>query len=346
MNVDIALLLGQDGITNGAIYGLLAVALVLIYAVTRIIFIPQGQFVAYGALTLAEIQYGRTPSTVWLVVFLGFCAAAARLWRGRGHLAYGLVVRTIAVYVLAPLLLAGLVALALAIKLPISCQIVLAVAIVTMWGPILYQLVFLPVAATSVLHLLIVSVALDFALSGLGLLMFGAEGVRTEAVTSKAFEIGVLNISGQSLWVIGASIVAMGAMYLFFGYTMYGTALRATAANRAGARLMGIRPELSGAVVMTLAAALGGICGVLISPLTTSYFDSGFLIGLKGFVAAIIGGLVSYPVAALGALFIGLLESFSSFWASGFKEVIVFTLIVPVLLWRSLRTLVIEGDDE
>jgi branched-chain amino acid transport system permease protein len=75
---------------------------------------------------------------------------------------------------------------------------------------------------------------------------------------------------------------------------------------------------------------------VLIGPITTVYYDSGFLVSLKGFVGAIIGGLTSYPLAAVGALLVGLLESFSSFWASAFKEVIVFTVIIPVLLWRSL----------
>jgi branched-chain amino acid transport system permease protein len=72
--------------------------------------------------------------------------------------------------------------------------------------------------------------------------------------------------------------------------------------------------------------------------MTTVYYDSGFLIGLKGFVGAIVGGLFSYPVAAAGALLVGLLESYSSFWASAYKEVIVFTLIIPVLLWRSLSS--------
>jgi len=76
------------------------------------------------------------------------------------------------------------------------------------------------------------------------------------------------------------------------------------------------------------------------------YYDSGFLIGLKGFVGAIIGGLASYPVAAAGALLVGLLESFSSFWASAFKEVIVFTLIIPVLLWRSLGSRHLDEDEE
>ena len=95
-----------------------------------------------------------------------------------------------------------------------------------------------------------------------------------------------------------------------------------------------------------LAAAIGAFSGILIAPITTIYYDSGFLIGLKGFVGAIIGGLASYPVAALGALLVGLLESYSSFYASAFKEVIVFTLIIPVLLWRSLTSKHIEEEEE
>jgi len=67
---------------------------------------------------------------------------------------------------------------------------------------------------------------------------------------------------------------------------------------------------------------------------------------LKGFVGAIIGGMTSYPAAALGAVMVGFLESFSSFWASAFKESIVFTLIIPVLLWRSLMAQHIEEDEE
>jgi branched-subunit amino acid ABC-type transport system permease component len=116
--------------------------------------------------------------------------------------------------------------------------------------------------------------------------------------------------------------------------------------NRTGARLMGIPPALAGKLCFTLAAAIGAFSGILIAPITTIYYDSGFLIGLKGFVGAIIGGLASYPVAALGALLVGLLESYSSFYASAFKEVIVFTLIIPVLLWRSLTSKHIEEEEE
>ncbi|MGI9025219.1 MAG: branched-chain amino acid ABC transporter permease, partial [Burkholderiaceae bacterium] len=74
-------------------------------------------------------------------------------------------------------------------------------------------------------------------------------------------------------------------------------------------------------------------------------YDSGFLIGLKGFVAAIIGGLASYPLAAAGAILVGILEAFSSFWASAYKEVIVFTLIIPVLLLRSMTSHHVEEEE-
>ena len=152
-------------------------------------------------------------------------------------------------------------------------------------------------------------------------------------------------MNGQTLWVIGASIALIAVLYVFFERTLYGKALRATAINRAGARLMGISTVLAGKLSFALAALIGGLSGVLVAPITTIYYDTGFLFGLKGFVAAIVGGLASFPLAAAGALLVGLLESFSSFWASAYKEVIVFTVIIPVLLWRSLTSRA-TGDEE
>src|SRR4249919_2072195 len=80
MDLTIAALLAQDGITNGAIYALLGLAIVLVFAVTRVIFIPQGEFVAYGALTLAILQTGAIPGTVWLLVILATVAALMNAW--------------------------------------------------------------------------------------------------------------------------------------------------------------------------------------------------------------------------------------------------------------------------
>ncbi|MDQ5941940.1 MAG: branched-chain amino acid transport system permease protein, partial [Pseudomonadota bacterium] len=224
------------------------------------------------------------------------------------------------------------------VGLPLIGQIALALAIVVPLGPMLYRLAYQPIAEASVLMLLIVSVAVHVVLIGLGLLFFGAEGTRTPAFTEGTLDLGATTLQYQTLWILASSAVLIVALYAFFGRTIYGKALRATALNRTGARLMGISTTMAGKLSFTLAALIGAFSGILISPVTTLYYDSGFLIGLKGFVGAIIGGLVSYPVAAAGALLVGFLESYSSFYASAYKEVIVFTLIIPVLLWRSLTS--------
>jgi branched-chain amino acid transport system permease protein len=344
MDLQIALLLAQDGIVNGAIYALLALALVLVFAVTRVIFIPQGEFVAYGALTLASLQTGSTPGTLWLLLVLGLAVAvldAPAAWRLGGRKLAGLVGRQI-VY---PAAVAGVLLGLSPQEWPMGMQALLALAVVVPLGPQMYRLAYQPIAEAPVLILLIVSVALHLALVGLGLLFFGAEGSRTSAFSELSLDIGGLTITGQSLWVVGASALLIIALYVFFERSLYGKALRATAINRAGARLMGISTTLAGKLSFLLAAAIGALSGILIAPITTVYYDTGFLVGLKGFVGAIVGGLVSYPIAAAGALLVGLLESFSSFWASAFKEVIVFTLIIPVLVWRSLTTRHVEEEE-
>ncbi|HTS20613.1 MAG TPA: branched-chain amino acid ABC transporter permease [Casimicrobiaceae bacterium] len=346
MDLTIAALLAQDGVTNGAIYALLALALVLVFAVTRVIFVPAGEFVAYGALTLAALQLGKPPGTVGLLAGLALLAATVETWDAFRRSAWRRLPRRLLLYAIVPLAIAGLVHAAAPLELALPIQILLAVAIVTALGPLLYRVAYQPLSEASVLVLLIVSVAVHFVMVGLGLWFFGAEGSRTPAFTAASFALGDVVVSGQSLLVLLFSVLLIGALYLFFGRTLYGKALRATALNRVGARLVGVSPDFAGSLTFTLAAALGAFSGVLIGPITTVYYDSGFLVSLKGFVGAIIGGLASYPLAAAGSLLVGLLESFSSFWASAFKEVIVFTLIIPVLLWRSLSTHHHEDDDE
>jgi branched-chain amino acid transport system permease protein len=348
MDLSIAAILAQDGITTGAVYALLALALVLVFSVTRVIFIPQGEFVSYGALTLAGLQTQKVPATCLLLVVLGivcFVAELRTLWRERRLESQALVLALVK-YVLFPLAVWLLARQLAPLQLPMPVQVALALLIVIPMGPYVYRLAFEPVAEASTLLLLIVSVAVHFALEGLGLLMFGAEGSRTNAFSDASFTLGGLSISGQSLWVLGTAVALIAGLYFYFDRTLSGKALRATSVNRLGARLMGIGTTQAGRLAFTLAAALGALCGILVAPITTIYYDSGFLMGLKGFVGAIVGGLASYPVAALGALLVGLLESYSSFWASAYKEVIVFTLIIPVLLWRSLSHAPTEEEEE
>jgi len=345
MDLQIALLLGQDGIVNGAIYALLALALVLVFAVTRVIFIPQGEFVAYGALTLAAFQAGKTPGTLWLLLGAGLLVALIDTVNAVRSGSLGRLKRIVLWDLLMPAVVAGLVLGLEPGKLPLAAQVLLALAIVVPLGPMVYRLAYQPLAGASVLVLLIVSVAVHLTLVGLGLLFFGAEGSRTTPFSEARIDLGMVTVNGQSLWVLGASAALIVGLYLFFGRTLYGKALRATAINRVGARLMGISATMAGKLSFTLAAGIGALSGILIAPITTVYYDTGFLVGLKGFVGAIIGGLVSYPLAAAGAILVGLLEAFSSFWASAFKEVIVFTLIIPVLVWRSLTTHHVEEEE-
>ncbi|MDB5511397.1 MAG: livH [Enterovirga sp.] len=345
MDLSIVLILLQDGVTNAAIYALLALALVLVFTVTRVIFVPVGEFVSFGALSLAALEAGRMPGTVWLLVILGVAAAAATLFAGRRDLTVRSVALTLAETILLPLAIAALTAFLAPHKPPQLVQVALALLIVAPMGVYTYSAVFRPIAEASVLVLLIVSVALHLALVGLGLIFFGAEGSRTEALSRASVTLGDLFVSGQAVVVLGVTAALMVGLYLFFERTLIGKALRATAVNRLGARLVGISPGFSGRVAFALAGVIGALGGILISPLTTIYYDTGFIIGLKGFVAAIIGGLVSYPLAAAAAIMVGVLESFASFWASEFKEVIVFMIIVPILLARSYGTTVLEDEE-
>ena len=340
------LFLLQDGITNGAIYALLGLALVLVFAVTRVILIPQGEFVTYGALTYASLAAGQMPGTAKLALALGIGAFGFDLFVARKALHGRLVLRSLVTNIVLPAIVLALTVYFAAQKPPVAICIVLSLVIVAMIGLYLYRIAFQPLAHTSVLVLLIASVGVHLALQGLGLLFFGAEGQRGPAVLSGAFTAGALRFTGQSIAVYAITIAFIVALWLFFGLTLYGKALRATAVNRLGARLAGIRTTLSGQIAFLLASVIGALSGILIVPITTLYYDSGFLIGLKGFVAAIIGGLVSYPLTAVAALVVGIVEAFSSFYASNYQEVIVFMLLIPVLLLRSLAAPAVEEEKD
>lgn len=336
MTLDIALILAADGVATGAIYVLIALGIVLIYSVTRVIFVPFGDIAAFSALTLASLQMGRLPGTVFLVCVLAAIALAMELvdlarsgkldrWP-RSLVYYGLAP-------CAPALVAWFVAGA---RLPAGLDMLLALALIMPIAPLLDRIAFRPLADASTLILLIIAVAVHFAISGLALLFFGPEGFRTEPLMRYNFSIGGFPVSAQTMLMVVAAAIFSGLLYLYFEFTTEGKALRATAVNRTGARLVGIRPAQAAARVYLLASVLGGVSGFLIGPVATLYYDSGFVIGLKAFIGAIIGGLVSYPLTAIGSIGVGLLETFASFLNSSLKEAIVFSALVPILIWRSL----------
>jgi branched-chain amino acid transport system permease protein len=337
MDDTIAALLLQDGLTTGAIYLLLAVGLLIVFLVTRVIFIPQGDFVTYGALSLAAMLQGRVPGTLWL---LDGCAVLAAL----------LALRQARRWRRVPWALLPSAAVTLAIVLAVRWGAwpwlmgVLSVALTALLGPAVYRLAFKPVAQASVLTLLIVAMAVHYVLLGIGLLAFGPEASRTPAFSDASFAWGSLEIPGHSLWVFGCCIALVAGLAWMFHRTMIGRALRASASNPFGARLMGIEAGGTASLAFLLAGAIGALAGLLIAPMTPIAYDSGFIIGLKGFIAAVIGGLASYPLAAAGALVVGVIESFASFWTSTYAGSIVFGLLIPALVWLSLRRRSIEDS--
>jgi len=337
VDLTVATLLLQDGIANGAIYALLALAAVMVFAVTRIIFIPQGEFVSFAALSMAALEIGIVPPTVWLVVGLGLACAAVDIAVAARKGNWRPVPRSIAVNLLWPGIAAGLICWLAPRRPAVIVDMALVFILLVPLGPMIYRLAFQPFRQASILVLLMVSVAVHYSLAGLGFYFFGAEGSQIQPYIDATFDVGSVRVSGQDLLVVGAVTVLSIALYLYFEWTIAGKALRATAINRVGARLVGIGTAHSGRLVFGVAAAIGILSGILVAPITAIYYDTGFLLGIKGFVGAIFGGMLSYPLAAAGAILVGILDSFFSFWSSQFKDAIVFTLIIPVLFWRSFR---------
>jgi branched-chain amino acid transport system permease protein len=347
MTWDIALILIMDGLANGAVYLLAGLGLVLVFSVTRVVFVPFGDVAAFSALSLAAMEAGKLPATVGMVLSLAALTVAAEIVQAlrRGEAAR--IPRAIAAWGLLPALPCALAWLLAGKQVPHAVSIVAAILLVIPIAPLIARLALQPIADASVLVLLIASLALHFLLSGMGLLFFGPEGFRTKALATGSFTLpGGLPVSAQVVLMVSAAIVLSVLFFLAFERTVAGRALRATAVNRIGARLVGIRPARTALLAYAFASLLAGLIGVLIAPAMTMYYDSGFIIGLKAFVAAIIGGLVSYPLTALGALAVGVVESFGSFWSGALKDVIVFGLLIPVLLLRSALAAHPEEEQE
>lgn len=345
MNAEIFFWLVQDGVTNGAIYALIALALLIVFTVTRVIFVPQGELIAFAAMSLAMLESGRIPGTIYILVIGGIVAAGIEAVAAARSRSWRTLPQVAAVYIGLPVAIALLVTWAAPQRLDRWILLLLTLLMGVPFGPILYRIAYQPLARASVLALFIASIAVHYVLVGLALVFFGGEGLRAQATTEK-ISLGSLHITSQNLQIMVAGLLVMLVLWLFFGRFIYGKALRATAMNRVGALLVGIPPERTGHLSFLFAAFIGALSGALIAPTTTIYYDTGLLIALKGFVGAILGGMASYPLSVAGSLVLGLIESFSSFWASAFKETIVFTLIIPMLAWLSLRSHHIEDEEE
>jgi len=218
--------------------------------------------------------------------------------------------------------------------------IVMATLLTTLIGVVVERLTIYPARTASSLTLIIITVGVYIALQGMALLVWGADAYIFPAFTTLKMSDAKLRFAGlvvkaQSFWIWGITAITLVALALFFDRTIIGKAMRAAAVNRIGARLVGIRPERMSMWAFGLASALGAIGGIVIAPILRPSYDMGLSLGLKGFVAAILGGLVSIPGAVLGGLLLGFLENIAAGVSkAGLKDIFAFILLILTLLFR------------
>jgi branched-chain amino acid transport system permease protein len=186
-----------------------------------------------------------------------------------------------------------------------------------------------------VVTLIIITIGVALFLRGLAQLVWDKRIHALPAFSgSEPIAIGGATVVPQSLWVLGGAAVAVLALGWFFNRTLYGKAMRATAINPLAARLMGISTRGVMRTSFALAATLGALGGVLTAPITFTSTDVGVMLGLKGFAAAMLGGLGSFGGAVVGGLLLGLIEGLGAgFISSAYKDAIAFVVILAVLFF-------------
>ncbi|NOY55893.1 MAG: branched-chain amino acid ABC transporter permease [Actinobacteria bacterium] len=214
----------------------------------------------------------------------------------------------------------------------------LAIVATTAIGVIVERLTIFPARNADSLTLIIITVGVYITLQGLALIFWGSNARILPAFTTVAtsdliFRPGGIVLKAQSLWIWGTTAVVLALLMVFLRRTLLGKALRACSVNRYAARLMGISPSRMSIFAFGLAAAMGAVAGIVLAPASRPIYDMGLKLGLKGFVAAAMGGLVSSPVAVLGGLLLGLTENIAAgVTKSGLKDIFAFIVLIAVLL--------------
>ncbi|KJC46874.1 branched-chain amino acid ABC transporter permease [Bradyrhizobium sp. LTSP857] len=212
----------------------------------------------------------------------------------------------------------------------------LAVVIVIMAGIASERLVIWPLRRPNTLLITLVSIGLAICTRSLVMLVLGKKPVGYPGFSQvSTLVLGGVAVQTQTLWIIGLTLAFLLAMHLFFERSMLGKALRAAAADRDAAAIVGVRVETTVMLSFAIAAFAGALAGAIITPLTLSSYDQGAMFGFKGFSAAMLGGVGSLPGAVVGGLALGLLEAFGSFYVSSdFKDAIAFTVLLLILFAR------------
>ena len=226
-----------------------------------------------------------------------------------------------------------------AVKLVVA--IVASVVVVTLVGIIMERGAIYPARGAHVVTLIIITIGATIAIRATALIIWGTRAKIVPAFTNLQqndiiFRPFGLTLGAQSIWIWGTVAWVLCVLLYFFERTIMGKALRACAVNRRAAELMGINPSRMSLLSFAMAAALGAIGGVVFGPVIRPQYDMGLVFGLKGFVAAIMAGMVSPLGAVLGGLITGVAENVGAGVTGlyGYKDLIAFVILILVLLLR------------
>lgn len=222
------------------------------------------------------------------------------------------------------------------LQLPLVPAIVSAIAIATMVGIVFERLAIRPLKNARPLSLIIITIGASIFIRGAAMLIWGKD---THALApfsgSEPLFIAGATILPQHLWIFGISILIIILNRVFFNFTITGKAMRACAYNSYAASLVGIDVKIMVLLSFIISAAIGSMAGIIITPLTMTSYDVGIMLGLKGFIAVIIGGMSSGLGTVLGGLLLGLLESLGAGYISAsYKDAIAFMILLLILFVR------------
>jgi branched-chain amino acid transport system permease protein len=318
--------------------------LAVITGAILLVLVGMGRRLGYGAVDYLQLLVdGLQIGAVYALVALGFVVV---------YRVTGVINFTQGAFVmLGPMLTVSLLGGSPAVPaLHLLLAAVGAVLITGVVGMGVYRLTLHPARMASPLTRIIITVGVYISIQGMGLIVWGPRPYALPAFTTlqmadRLVTVGGIAVQAQTFWIWGTAAFTLALLALFFERTVVGKAMRACAVNRVAAQLMGIRVDRMATLAFGLAAVLGAVGGIVLSPATRPTYDMGLELGLKGFVAAIMGGLVSFPGAVVGALVLGVLESL---WAgitlSGFKDIFAFVMLIIFLLVRPQGFLAGKGE--
>lgn len=235
-------------------------------------------------------------------------------------------------------MLGGLIATTFAntLEWPLALAVLTSIAITTAIGAAMEALTIRPMRRRSVFTLIMITLGMSIILETAALLIWGTDPIFLPSFSGDdPIPLFGATLQPQMIWVLSGAIAAMAALWAFFRYTIFGQAMLACSINADAAASVGINRGRMVTLSFSLAAALGGLGGVLIAPITSTSYSIGLIMALKGFAAAIIGGMGSSLGAVVGGIGLGLVEAFSTgLISSGYKDALALGLLIVFLVFK------------